>query len=253
MGRRDRRTAPATRREHHLTDDTKGTTVTTATTHKFQADDIVNLTPPKGDNPAIDYGTVLGPITRAEYERARDYYGDVEGDGPLYVVNVGNVHSDIYEYAYAESELSLRKREGWTPLPDHLARIQAKHETTTPYHPDPGADRRVGKIVPNDWRTRAEREHKPMRAGDEAEWAYEAAYAELPQDTQMRLQGSPLDWDVDAWRFTREYGSIGSAVDRECDAALAFLAIARVPTIRHGLADLGSMAADTRPPSAAPF
>jgi hypothetical protein len=91
--------------------------MTTTTTHKFKIDDIVNLRGPDGVD--VDYGTVVRVgITPAEYERTRAWYGDVEGDGPVYLVNVGNVHSDTYEYLYAESELSLGQRGAEVPCGD---------------------------------------------------------------------------------------------------------------------------------------
>jgi hypothetical protein len=71
---------------------------------KFQVGDEVRVrpTPPDG----IDHGDVVGTLTRAAYLQHRDHWGEVEGTGPLYIVNVGNVHASEYEEVYAESNLT---------------------------------------------------------------------------------------------------------------------------------------------------
>jgi len=64
---------------------------------KFAVNDTVRIA--DGD---VGYGTVVGFIDQdSTDERARD----VTADGPLYLVNEGNVFNDRYEAVFAESEL----------------------------------------------------------------------------------------------------------------------------------------------------
>lgn len=73
---------------------------------QYETGDMVRV-PPLADD-TVDVGTIVGTITRQDYEAHRDHWGDDAdtGTGPLYLVNVGNVFTETYEAVYAESEMA---------------------------------------------------------------------------------------------------------------------------------------------------
>jgi hypothetical protein len=74
---------------------------------KYQTGELVRVqpTPPDG----VAYATVIAFIDRDAYQQCADdhhAYGQPDGTGPLYLVNVGNVFHDRYQKVYAESALT---------------------------------------------------------------------------------------------------------------------------------------------------
>jgi hypothetical protein len=68
--------------------------MTSTTTRKYNVNDMVCI---------LDggfYGTIVGTVERDHYLAE-----GVQGWGPLYLVNEGNVFMDCYEAVYAESDL----------------------------------------------------------------------------------------------------------------------------------------------------
>lgn len=70
----------------------------TSTDRLYGLNDVVHVHPVPGDS--CNYGTILGYADP-------DHPGDVDGSGPLYLVNIGNVfgHGGMYEYVLPESRL----------------------------------------------------------------------------------------------------------------------------------------------------
>ena len=84
--------------------------------HRYQVNDHVRVhpTPPDG----IAYATVLNHLDDREHARFIQEWTDgdpIEGAGPLYLVNVGNVFGcgGAFEELYRESNLSPRGPDDW--------------------------------------------------------------------------------------------------------------------------------------------